>query len=193
MAPTGLRPRGNWRNIFWMRRFLWILPVAFFFLNPNFACGPADPEYQYGANEMRAAVEGTWSFAITPNDGPPTQVTVRLEQSATAPTTISRALGRAWVRPARACGSRTLIKSATACIDISQMPLAVTYISGDGAFSTAVLSGAFNVYGTVFVSGDLQLMVGPYQIMSQVNADGSLADPHLGPGGALGTVTVTRS
>jgi hypothetical protein len=174
-----------------MPRLLWLLPLGFFFLNPTFACGPAEAEYQYGASEMRAAVEGTWSFSLTPVDGPPTQVTVRLEQAPTAPASMARASGRALVRAAQACGTRTLVKSAGACDDISQMPLVVTYVSGDSAFSTAPLSGNFNVYSTVFTSGELQLKVGSYQISSQVNADGSLGDSQLGPG-TLGTVTATR-
>ena len=31
--------------------------AAFFFLNPGLACGPAEAEFQYGATEMRAAIE----------------------------------------------------------------------------------------------------------------------------------------
>ncbi|MEO5767971.1 MAG: hypothetical protein ABIS92_06435 [Polyangia bacterium] len=174
-----------------MPRLLWLLPLGFFFLNPTFACGPADAEYQYGAQEMRAAVEGTWSFAFTPTDGPPTQVTVRIEQSATAPASMARASGHAFVRAAQACGTRTLVKTAGACSDITQMPLAVTYVSGDSGFSTAPLAGVFNIYSTVFIAGDMQLKVGSYQISSQVNADGSLGDSRLGPG-TPGTVTVTR-
>ena len=52
-----------------MRKLIWIVPLAFFFLNPAIACGPAEPQFQYGAVEMRAAVEGDWSFTITPDGG----------------------------------------------------------------------------------------------------------------------------
>jgi len=41
-----------------MPKLMWIVPLAFFFLNPAVACGPAEPQFQYGASEMRAAVEG---------------------------------------------------------------------------------------------------------------------------------------
>jgi hypothetical protein len=178
-----------------MRRLLWVVPVAFFFLNPTFACGPAEPQYQYGAAEMRAAVEGNWSFTIMPQDGgAQTQVTVRVEQAATASGQTARAPGRAFVRAAYACGSRTLVKSAAACVDISQMPLTLTYVSGDAAFASAALTGTFLVYGTRFDFGNLELMVGPYQIVAQVGADRSLGDARVGPGGALGSLTVlTRS
>ena len=35
-------------------------------------------------------------------------------------------------------------------------------------------------------------MVGPYQILARLNSDGTLADPHLGPGGTTGELMVTR-
>ena len=142
---------------------------------------------------MRAAVEGDWSFTITPSGAAATQVTVHVEQAATAPGATARAPGRAFVRAAYACGGRTLVKSAGACIDVSEMPLTVSYVSGDASFSAAAMSGTFRVYGLAFASGDLELMIGPYQILSQVSADGTLGDPHLGPLGTVGTLTVSRS
>jgi hypothetical protein len=175
-----------------MRNILWIVPIAVVFLNPTFACSD-EPPFQYGASEMRAAVEGDWSFAITPAGAATMQVTVHIGQAATTPATTAHASGRAFVRAAHACGTRTLVKSAGACIDISQMPLAISYVSGDATFSTAMMSGTFSVIGLAFSSGDLELRIGPYQILSQVNPDGSVGDPHLGPGGRVGTLTVTRS
>jgi hypothetical protein len=79
-----------------MRKLLWAVPIAAFFLNPGLACTD-EPEFQYGAAEMRAAVEGDWSFTI-----------------------------------------------------------------------------------------------GPYQILSRVSADGTLADTRLGPLGTIGTLTASR-
>lgn len=176
-----------------MRNLLWFLPVAAFLLNPSFACSDGDePTFQFGAAEMRAAVEGDWSFAIKPTGGTATQVTVHIDQAAAPATAAARAAGVALVRAAHACGTRTLVKSAGACIDITEMPLAVTYVSGDAAFATATLSGVFKVFGLTFGPGDLELMVGPYQILAHLNADGTLADPHLGPGGTTGELMVTR-
>jgi hypothetical protein len=182
-----------------MRRLAWIVPIACFLLDPSVACGPAEPQYQYGAAEMRAAVEGNWSFAITPEGGTtPIQLTVKIAQA--APGAQARASGRAFVRAAHACGSRTLVRSAGACLDTSVMPLAVTFVSGDPSFSTAMLSGDFEVNGTVFDSGAvsaLELRLGAYVFRSGVAPDGALDDPHIGPGlsgPAAGTLTiVTRS
>jgi hypothetical protein len=180
-----------------MRRALWLVPVAIFFLNPGFACGPPEPQFQYGADEMRAAVEGNWSFTIIPEgSSSPTQVTVHVEQSATAPASVARAPGRAFIRAAYACGTRTLFKSAGACIDVSDMPLAVTFVSGDAAFSSAALAGDFKVYGTAFSSSNsqLQIALGGYEIDAQLSPDGTLVDARVGPGASLGSLLLaTRS
>lgn len=174
-----------------MRKLLWLVPVAFFFLNPAIACSD-DPDFQYGAPEMSAAVAGDWSFTITPDNGSATALTVHIEQAA-ASATAARAGGRSFVRAAHACGTRTLVKSAGACVDSSQMPLTVTFVTGDAAFATAALNGIFTVYGLTFVSGDLDVVLGPYQIKVQVNADGSAVNPRLVPatGNPTGTVTIS--
>ncbi len=173
-----------------MRNLWWLVPVAVFFLNPSFACSD-EPQFQYGAAEMLAAVAGDWSLTITPEGGTAMQVTVHVDQAA-APTTAARSAGRALVRGAYACGGRTLVKSAGACPDWSQMPLVVTYVSGDTAFATDAMSGSFLVPGLLFTGGDLTLTIGPYQILTSVGADGSPADPYLWPSGTPGTVAVSR-
>jgi hypothetical protein len=184
-----------------MRRLLWAIPVALFFLNPSFACGPAEPEFRYGATEMRAAVEGNWSFTIMPEGASgPIQVTVNVAQAAASPGGQAQAPWRGLVRPAYACGSRTLVKSASACIDVTTMPLAVTYVLGDASFASAPMSGTFEVMGTEFqtaASTMLELVLGDYRVRAQVSPDRTVVNPYLGPaasGAAAGTLTiVTRS
>src|SRR5450432_1682451 len=69
-----------------MRRLAWLVPVACFLLDPSFACGPPAPQYEYGAAEMRAAVEGNWSFTIMPEGASaPIQVTVKVAQATALP------------------------------------------------------------------------------------------------------------
>ncbi len=176
-----------------MRSLVWAIAIAFFFLNPHLACGSDEPQFQYGAEEMRAAIEGDWTFTITPDGGAAMQVTVHIEQEATTTGATSRRPDSRFVRAAYACGTRTLVKSAAACADLSEMPLTITYVSGDASFSTATMSGNFKVYGLAFASGALELTIGRFLILSRVNADGSLNDPHLGPTGTAGTLTVSRS
>jgi hypothetical protein len=179
-----------------MPKLIWIVPLAFFFLNPAVACGPAEPEFQYGAAEMRAAVEGDWSFTFTPNGGTATQVTLHIEQAATAGDAgVARAPKRGLLRAAYACGTRTLVKSAGACIDVTQMPLALTFVSGDATLGGSHLFGMLTVNSLIYTSvaaGVLSLTIGPYDIESMLGPDGTLGDPHLGPGGTTGTLVVSR-
>ncbi|HEX4403687.1 MAG TPA: hypothetical protein VH560_02595, partial [Polyangia bacterium] len=87
-------------------------------------------------------------------------MTLRLAQAASAPAQEARARGRALVRAAYACGNRTLVASASACIDSSSMPLAVTFVSGDASFATGPFSGTFIVESTTFTEGGLELTIG---------------------------------
>ena len=174
-----------------MRNLLWLVPVAAFFLNPALACSD-EPEFQYGAAEMRAAVEGDWSLTITPDGATAMQVTVHVAQAPTAAAaTASRLPARALVRAAHACGSRTLIQAASACTDQTEMPLTVSYVGGDATFSTATMSGQFLVRSLTFVTGDLSLNLGDHHVVVEVNADGSLGAARLSPVG-VGTVTASR-
>ena len=175
-----------------MRRLAWVLGLAFFFLNPALACGPGDPEYQYGATEMRAAVEGKWNLAVD-SEGQQTSVTVLIQQammfgSATAQTAARRRL----VRSARACGGRNLLKAAGACIDLSQMPVAVTFVDGDPSLMAEKGTGIFTVYSLRFDTGELALQFGGYNVVSTISQAGVPSDPRLGPTGKQGTVALTR-
>jgi hypothetical protein len=167
-----------------MRRLIWVVPIAMFFLNPNVACVD-EPEFQYGATEMRAAVEGDWSITITPDGGTATEVAVHLEQGTA--TATAQASGRAFVRAAHACGDRTLVKSAGACADVTRMPLAVTFISGAPEFASAPLGGSFTVWSLTFVEGELFLDLGSYQIRARMRADGTIVNAaiHAPTGGTV--------
>ena len=177
-----------------MRNLAWPIAVGFFFLNPSFACGTDEAQFQYGAPEMRGAVEGNWALTITPAGGTATQVVVHVAQASSASTSLGAPPPShgGIVRTAFACGSRTLVRSAAACVDLSEMPLAVSYVSGDASFAGVSMSGTFTVPGLVFGEGNLESKIGPYQVLSQVAADGLLGDPHLGALGTTGTLGVAR-
>ena len=180
-----------------MRRLSWLLPVALFFLNPGLACGPAEPQYNFGADEMRFAVEGIWSFTIMPEGAAaPVQVTVNVEQATTAPGARAETRSPALLRAAYACGGRTLVKSASACIDWTEMPLAVTFLAGDPSFMNGPFSGSFLINGTDFVAGntDLELVLGGYHVHAQLTPGGTILNSGITPVDARGTLTiVTRS
>jgi hypothetical protein len=175
-----------------MRRLAWGLGLAFFFLNPALACGVGDPEYEYGATEMRAAVEGKWNLVVD-SEGQQTSVTVLLQQDTMfPPTTAQAATTRSLVRPAGACGGRNLLKAAGACIDLSQMPLAVTFVDGDPSLMAEKGAGVFTVYSLRFDTGELAFQFGGYNVVSSISRAGVPSVARLGPTGKPGTLTLTR-
>jgi hypothetical protein len=179
-----------------MRSLFWVVPIAFFFLNPTLGCvGPDEPQFQYGAAEMQAAIAGTWTFTITPNGGAAIAVTVQIDAAESVPDAAVQATGRSFIRAAHACSSRTLVKSAGACSDMSSMLLAITFVSGDPTLMDSTLSGNFIVSGTTFRSGGLEVTIGSYQISAAVLPDGTVTNTHLyvTGQGVTGTVTATRS
>jgi hypothetical protein len=172
-----------------MRRLVWLLPIAFFFLNPNLGCG--GPEFQYGAAEMRAAIEGDWSLMITPEGAPRSTVTWHLEQGSEDKAQAARGGGPGLVRSAHACGTRTLVQSAGACSDSSQMPLAVTMVSGDPSFTGEGASGMLSVLGLTFVFGEVELTLGDRRVHFTIDPDGIPRDVRVS--GLLGTAAITHT
>jgi hypothetical protein len=124
------------------------------------------PSFHYGDAELRAAVEGTWQL-----EGPrPLTFSIRQAKAAT-----HSSVGRGLVRPAAACGSRTLVRAAEACMDVSEMPLEVATSAGPG-------SGSFIVTSTEFRAGQLSLTVPGGYLSAMVAPDGSTHDVMFGDG-----------
>jgi phage tail sheath gpL-like len=130
-----------------LRSVVFAVGIIVFSINPTFACGSAEPDYQYGEAELRAVIEGTWSAAL--------------------------------VRAAHACGTRTLIASANACTDATEMPLDVTFIAGDSALQATAAEGSFRVDSLIFTTGVLELAIGGIRISASVDADGNVMSSAL--------------
>jgi len=128
-----------------------VLAVGAFLVNPFVACG--DVAFQYGEAEMRAAVVGTWRLTLP--GGQPQVITFTIEQATSATQTHSTN-ERGLISSAAACGHRTFVKSAEACLDTSDMPLTMIAI-GD---SRPTLRGRFVVTGTTFKNGLLEIQIG---------------------------------
>ena len=136
-----------------MRVAIWVLGVAAFLLDPIAACDD-ETHFMYGEREMRAAIEGTWRVTLDDKTmtieirGGRKQVSVR---------------GRGWIPDAAACGSQTFVRNAGACFDTSHMELEAKVIDGskhaDGV-------GDFEVVGTSFTAGHLELGFGPQDWLS---------------------------
>ena len=133
--------------------------LAALVLNPSYAClGDREPAYAFTAADMKSAVEGTWTLAIAGR-----HYILHVAQAAEiAQTHASRAL----VGEAHACGKRTLVRSAHACLDTSEMPLVVE-LSGE-----RTSDGMFSIHGTTFREGQLVIRVAGQDVFARVTPEG---------------------
>jgi hypothetical protein len=126
-------------------------------------------DYDFGTSELRAAVEGTWQLTVTPKDAPEEMVTFTLSQGSTVRQDHA---SRTLVRSADACGKRSLVKTARACLDTTTMPLEVRI--ADGAARGRVGSGQLHVDGTRFVEGALSIAIGEIFVDALVTPTGTV-------------------
>lgn len=173
-----------------MRKLAWLLLPAFFLINPGFAC-VVEPEFTYGAAELRATIEGDWAVTITPAGGTPTEYQMTLKQATSAPASAARVPAGSLVRAAHACNDRTLLASANACSSATIMPLTVTLAQGSPPV-TGAPKGTFRVDSLNFTQGDLLLDVGDLHVTATISPDRAvLGTPTVhATSGAVGTVTV---
>ena len=133
------------------------LAVAALVLNPFYAC-VANRDFQFSANEMAAAVEGTWTLTLEDRS--------YIFHIAAASEAKQKHSSASFVPSAHACGNRTLVKSAAACEDTTTMPVIVN-------LSGTTTDGEFRVHGTRFVEGELVIEIANHSIYARVNADGT--------------------
>lgn len=154
------------------RRIQWIVTgavaVAVLVLNPvsGVLSGP-----RFGAAELRAAVEGTWRLTVEGQGGENQTVTFRLAQGTAADLRQARAPGL--VREAAACGGRSLVRSAGACMDETRMPLEVTLIA-EGGEQRRTKPGEFRAAGDEFRGGELEVAVAEVQLRARVAPGGEV-------------------
>jgi len=191
-----------------MRSIAFLPVITAFLLNPAACSAPAESQYQYGAEELRAALEGSWNIAIRADGGSFAALTVELEQARSSHREAksnshewNRSGAPSLMRVAHACGTRTLIASASACIDSTEMPLAVTFQGGDRRLGDAVLwedggdpsslEGHFRVDSLVFDSGSLYLTLGDVRVQAIIDSQGVATSATL-DAPVRGTVTLER-
>lgn len=172
--------------------------VVVFLLNPTFAC-VSEPEFQYGEEEMRDAIEGTWDATLTFQDGSQKTVTFSLQQGTSATASAQRsgpARARTFVRPAAACTGRTFVRGAAACSSTTTMPLTGAFVSGDEAYRTVAITGELKIPGLTFDQHSLlKIDLGDQSLASQnLTKDGTVSTVTVSQrgGGALGTATLVR-
>ncbi|MBA3455413.1 MAG: hypothetical protein H0T42_20135 [Deltaproteobacteria bacterium] len=159
--------------------------IAALVLNPFFGCG--DESFRYGADEMRAAIEGTWKLTVPADGTTPAQETVfSISQAATPAEQHSR--GRSAITEAAACVQRSLVKSAGACLDSTEMPIEVKLLAGGAA-----TKGTFEVFGFKFTEGMLRIELGTSHLRATVAADGSIIAIHSAPKLAASLIRVSTA
>jgi hypothetical protein len=145
-----------------------VVGLAVLVLNPVFGVLGRP---SFGAEELRAAVEGTWRLTVRGGEGAAQTVTFRLAQGSKVEG--EHASAHALVRPAAACGDRTLVKTAGACRDVTRMPLEVTLIA-DRDERRQAEAGELMVVGGSFDWADLQVRVAELQVSARVTPAGEV-------------------
>jgi SH3-like domain-containing protein len=134
--------------------------------------------FDFGEAEMRRAVEGTWTVELTTAEGARRSLTLEIEQARSA-ARVEREHG--WIRSAAACGSRTFIRSADACMDKSEMELKLTATGDD---RPASLRGRLIVVTKSFQRGQLELELDDRSLGAQISRTGDVLEVFPYGGGA---------
>lgn len=159
------------------RRVRWIVTgavaLAVLVLNPVF--GVLSGPY-FGAAELRAATEGTWRLTVD-EGGETRTVTFRIAQGADpdAWQAAQRTSQVELIRPAAACGHRSLVRSAEACKYVTNMPLEVTLLA-DGTVPGRVQPGIFVVGGNEFELGQLMVEVAGIMLSAEITPAGDVKE-----------------
>jgi hypothetical protein len=139
-------------------------------------------KYNFDEADMRAAVEGTWRVKVRDDT-----ITLGITQGGAA----DRYSSRGWIPTAAACGQRTLIRSASACVDETRMPLHVTVLaSKTGQWHTA--RGELSITSMSFTRAGLELEVAGMHVEAEITRDGAVADIDAVDGGHPATVALVR-
>jgi hypothetical protein len=85
------------------------------------------------------------------------------------------ASARALVRPAAACGTRSLVKTAGPCVDAIRMPLEVTLIAEGGERRQAE-PGSSWLAAASFHLGELRIHAAEVRVSARVTPDGEARD-----------------
>jgi hypothetical protein len=123
--------------------------VVAFFLNPALACsGSGEEEPSFGETEMRAAVAGTYVGVLKATGE---SVTVVLDEAVGTSSSATQSTRRVQ------CSSRSFIRPAAACADMTSMGLSGTLMSSEGQIPETTLGGMFRVYGLALEYGQLDI------------------------------------
>jgi hypothetical protein len=137
-----------------------VVGLAALVLSPVFGVlgGPS-----FGAEALRAAVEGTWRLTVRGEGGAAQTVTFRLAQGPEQGSGVEG--GHA--------SAHALIRPAGACMDETRMPLEVTRIADRGERRQAE-AGELLVFGETFDRADLEVRVADLRVSARVTPAGEV-------------------
>jgi hypothetical protein len=143
-------------------------------VNPFFGCeADHEPFYSYDAADMRIAIEGTWKLRIAGK--PEVTLTIRQSDKVEQPHAMRATL----VRSAAACGTRSLVRNAGACLDDSEMPLDVEVA---GMTLKQPAKGGFLVPGTYFDVGLLNIKLDELEVYAHISPTGTVESASVSHG-----------
>jgi hypothetical protein len=143
--------------------------LATLVITPYFLLSSSGPlGFSFGEREVRAAVEGRWTLKLPARA---LELSVELARSS-ATSRSAREAG--WVRSAAACSHRTLVRSAEACLDTTDVELIVTVA---GASPTR---GTLDIVGTTFERARLRFDAGGQTVHATLSSAGEATDVQVG-------------
>ena len=118
------------RHVFLRASALAFVAALVFVVNPAWLAGCAGTvasgrEFSFDEGDLRALVQGPYLGKVTLEDGSFGLLRLYVEQ-ASQPFEPFAWLERALVPQAQACGGRTFVKGAAACVSVTTMPLTGT-------------------------------------------------------------------
>lgn len=148
--------------------------LAILALNPMFGCFAT--HFDYSEADMKKAIEGRWKLTI---DRRELEMTVRETKS------VQRHASNGLVNSAAACGTRSFVNTAEACIDASSMDV-------DVAIAGVINHGTFRVFGTTFERGNLEVEANGLWLDVHVDAVGQVLDVRAMQSGYQVTAALAR-
>lgn len=118
------------------------------------------PDWKYGEAEMRSAVEGTWKLTRKGE-----AITLVAKQATSAQHSERE---RGLVKAAAACGNRSFVKQAAACIDSTRMPLELI------ANGHQVKEANLIVDGTTFRTGRFWFYLDDASVEAEIDPTGAV-------------------
>ncbi|HEY0252060.1 MAG TPA: hypothetical protein VGC41_11065 [Kofleriaceae bacterium] len=130
--------------------------LAILAFNPMF--GFLRDTFDYDEADMKHAIEGRWKLAYGGHT---------VELAITEGRDPERHSSRGWLNAAEACGTRSFVNTADACVDLSRMSVSV-------ATGAARTHGTFTVMGESFRAGNFEVELDGLYVSAKVDRQGAV-------------------